>query len=325
MSVNLLEAHVSSSSSESEDNSVLSTTSKIFPRFDFSTSTTPNPTYASKKRKIGSGSVLTQQDSDSDDAFSVVIPSIFDSIGARNDRLYTKDAVIKQGIKSDADKVRKEYEKLQKCKADILRELNDNGEGVKYDKDEKYIDSLVKQMYSRNDGFGIARHFYFLKRYETGHIEYPITQSLLDLIARNPERAMRKVIWPNLPKFISSVLASEHNPSHLKQINKMIETATNLHYELEEDPFENNEFSKLVFNYNNPKGDTCSTVDMKLKINHFNNHIPQTLLKLAIIFNLKLMNVRSSCSYLTVGSRNQIVDDFIMIISDYNANREYVY
>ncbi|RLV93567.1 hypothetical protein JA1_002244 [Spathaspora sp. JA1] len=232
--------------------------------------------------------------SDSEDEFKVVIPSIFNGVALKNDKLYQKDTLLKQEIQSEQDKIRQQYNDIQSRKSLLLAELNNNGsDDIKYDINCKTIEDLIVQQ-------DINRHFYFLKYYYVTDT-VRLSNSIFELIARNPQRALETF---ELSDLIPSVLNSDVNIGHLIQVNNMLSIATEIKPDI---PVEN-----LISQYSG-----SNTDKFELKINHYNNYIPQTLLKLTIIFQVKFLQDRSY-------SRDMI-DYFIRIICDYNANKQFKY
>ncbi|CAI5759716.1 unnamed protein product [Candida verbasci] len=237
------------------------------------------------------------------DNFQIELPSIFKIEAEKLNKINLKNKQISLDLQQRNDQLTKEFNDLELEKEKLINELNDNGSnGLKKYSDVNLIENLIKLDRSRNDGFGISRHFYYLK--DTEYLDLgdfkPINFVTLELIQKNPNKVWNNI--KNYKKFIYQVLDTVLNPDRLMEINDMIK-GKNF------SSIDSKEFQQLL------TACGCDSVPDKLivKIQGFNNFTHIQLMRLSIIFNTYLST--------EIIDFKLVIRHFLLIISDFNANK----
>ncbi|KAI5968956.1 hypothetical protein CANMA_001952 [Candida margitis] len=253
-------------------------------------------------------------DEDDDEILNLEVPSIFKD-GFKSQKVYTQHQRVNQRI---ADQEKAEALRLQQReqqRKQLVEELNQDGERKKYDmvRDRAYLESLLSKDEQALDGYGISRHLYSLKALSFDESKLPkynlsreISRSLQFLIVRDAKIGFENV-KSDFKSFILRSLCMK-NPRFLHNLEPLVA----LHGDkpvLTEEEFEDL-LVKLGVDANLIKEDTTPL----LKVERQNHELKLQLARLTLLFTTYL-----HCS--TEVDFAKIARYFLLIISDYNANK----
>lgn len=242
--------------------------------------------------------------------FEIDLPAIFRTDAERNFKIKEKGKLLQQSLRDDEVTLQRKYSKVMHKKQQILRELNDNGSGLRkvytLERDELNVELLVQDwIYDDDDSvFSVPRHFYYFRNvYE---IQLPgvffknktrLFYSLND--TRQWDRLFEQVI-ANVKDFMDSIMGLT-SYRELEQLSKFIVEA----------PQENPKVSlPSISYYFSLIGENIKVEQLPLKIVQFANYNKLNLLRARVIINLYFRFTEQSC-----------IQYFIYILVDYNVNQ----
>ncbi|KAK6201236.1 uncharacterized protein RJT21DRAFT_120288 [Scheffersomyces amazonensis] len=276
------------------------------------------------------------KDDGSDDDFNIHLPSVFETDGIKNDKIRKNDVIIKEDFVTEESQLKKDFENLLLKKQQILTELNDNGShDIKIftiEKDEQLVEKILKKGYKNQNN----RHFYFINNVhkihnEDGNLSWNSLPFVLnDFFFYNLSTISdSKVYAKHMKSILNYCLININHVDYLSQLNKLCENlvyvrAKDIKSTISEYEFLN--YLKLVgCNVELIESQLTESVlpSLPIKLNHFNNNLELTLIRLQLIFNITLIHIKvekddSKFERLLLS----MLKAFLLIICDFNVNKK---